>query len=439
MSTSNGNHELTEALDPPRRDFLKALLVGAGAGAGMGALGGNELSAQTGTAPFVVPPSIPTTAVKTESDIGTLWPFVEKLATRAFFPLAYTQPGFRSLDHWRTVARSKVADLLHYAPPKWPAQGRTLERIDKGDYILEKVQFNTSPHFRVPAYVLVPKDAPKRETPAVIALHDHSGFYLWGKEKLVENDDENPVLREFKQRYYSGRSLATDLVRQGYLVVVIDLMYWGERRMILDDDPADWRERSNDLPVARVSAFNVRSSQHEPLVSRTLLSAGMTWPGLIFWDDIRTVDYLLTRPEVDRNRIGAIGFSLGGIRACYLGALDKRVKTSVVAGWMTSIPYQLKSDVKFSIGSTMLIPGLHRFLDYPDIAAMNAPKPLLVMSGKQDGLFDAEGVADAYQRLKKSYEKAGHSDKLVMREFDAGHVMSESMQEVGRQFLSRYL
>jgi len=415
----------------PRRDFLKLLL----AGVGTEALMEESLEAQVGTSPFGVPSTSSTPRIQTGSDVGTLWPFVEKLATRAFSPLAYTQPGFRSLDHWKKVCRAKVLDLLHHAPPKWPAQGPALEKIDKGDYILEKVQFNTSQHFRVPASVLVPKDAPRRGTPAIIALHDHSGFYLWGKEKLIEDGEENAVLREFKQRYYSGRSVATDLVRQGFLVIVIDLMYWGERRMILDDDPDDFRERNKDLPLNRVSAFNVRSSQYEALVSRTLMSAGLTWPGLIIWDDLRTVNYLLTRPEVDRNRIGSIGFSLGGSRSCFLGALDDRVKTSVVAGWMTSIPYQLKSDVKFTIGLSMLIPGLNRYLDYPDIAAMHAPKPLLVMTGNKDGLFSAKGRLEGYQKLKISYEKAGYSDKLVMREFEAGHVFSEEMQNAAIRFL----
>lgn len=415
----------------PRRDFLKLLL----AGAGSELLLEETLKAQVGSTPFTLPAQGTVPKIKTDSDVGTLWPFVEKLASRAFSPLAYTQPNFRQLDRWKRMARAKVLDLLHYSPPKWPTKGRTLEKVDRGDHVMEKVQFNTSPHFRIPATVLVPKDAPRRETPAVIALHDHSGFYLWGKEKLVEDEDENPVLREFKQRYYSGRSIATDLVRQGYLVIVIDLMYWGERRMLLDDDPDDFRERAKDLPVGRVGAFNVRSSQYEALVSRTLMSAGLTWPGLIFWDDLRTVDYLLTRPEVDRSRIGSIGFSLGGIRSCYLGALDDRVKTSVVAGWMTSIPFQLKSDIKFSIGYSMLVPGLHRYLDYPDIAAMNAPKPLLVMTGKDDGIFNSKGVLEGYQKLKKSYEKAGYSDKLVMREFDAGHVFSQEMQRVATRFL----
>ncbi len=421
-------------LKGPRRDFLKSLLAGAGAGA----LSSEALLAQGLGTPVASPPaSAP--RLQTGSDVGTLWPWIEKLASRAYFPLAFTQPQFRSLKYWKQVARARILDLLQYRPSKWPVRGQTLETVDRGDYMLEKVQFNTSPYYRASAYVLVPKDAPPRQTPAVIALHDHSSFYLWGKEKLVEDDAENPVLREFKQHYYAGRSLAADLARQGFLVAAIDLMYWGDRRMILDDDPDDWRTRPNDLAAERVRAFNARSFQFEPLVNRTLLSAGITWPGLIFWDDIRTVDYLITRPEVDRNRIGAVGFSLGGVRACYLGALDWRIKVSAMAGWMASVPPQLKSNVKFSMGSAILVPGLHRYMDYPDVAAMHAPNPFLVMTGKQDGIFDAAGVLKGYQKLKKSYEKAKCADQLILREFEVGHVFSAEMQQAAKQFFTKRL
>lgn len=415
----------------PRRDFLKILFAGMGAEAML-----ESMSAQ-GATPFVIRGSAP--RLQTGSDLGTLWHLIEKLATRPFSPMAFTQDRFRSLKHWRAMARAKIFELLHYAPPKWQTKGQTSDRIDRGDYVLEKVHFNTSPYFRIPAFVLVPKDAPRRETPALIVLHDHSGFYLWGKEKLVEDENENPTLREFKGRYYEGRSIASDLARQGFLVLVIDLMFWGERRMILDEDPDDWRKRPSDLSPERVSAFNIRSSQHESLLNRTLISAGLTWPGLIFWDDIRSVDYLLTRPEVDRNRIGAIGFSLGGIRANFLSALDHRIQTAVVAGWMSSIPYQLKSNVKYSIGASMLVPGLHRYLDYPDIAAMSAPKPLLVISGKEDGLFDANGVRESYEKLRRCYEKAGASDQLQLHEFEAGHVFNKEMQSTATAFFKETL
>src|SRR5690606_27897329 len=153
----------------------------------------------------------------------------------------------------------------------------------------------------VPAFVLVPKGR-TGPAPAVVVLHDHGGMYLWGKEKVVDLADEHPVLADFKRRSYAGRGIASELARRGYVVIAIDMFYWGERRMLLDDDPADWRQRPRDLPAERVAEFNRRSSQNESLVGRTIYAAGFTWAGVMFWDDLRTVDYLLTRPEVDPNR-----------------------------------------------------------------------------------------------------------------------------------------
>src|SRR5439155_834381 len=81
------------------------------------------------------------------------------------------------------------------------------------------------------------------QSPATTARHDHGGLYLWGKEKLIDRPNEHPVLTTFKKQYYAGNSIAAELARQGYVVVVIDMFYWGERRLLLDDDAADWRQR----------------------------------------------------------------------------------------------------------------------------------------------------------------------------------------------------
>ena len=238
--------------------------------------------------------------------------------------------------------------------------------------------------------MLIPKGL-TGPAPAVVALHDHGGMYFWGKEKLVEVPDPHPVLAEFKKTAYAGKSIATELARRGYVVIVIDMFYWGERRMLLDDDPADWRERPREMPAERVAAFNRRSSESEQLVGRTIYAAGFTWSGVMFWDDVRTVDYLVTRPEVDPERIGCVGLSVGGLRSCHLAALDDRIKAAVVVGWMASFPAQLKDHIRNTIGFTKLVPGLYRHLDYPDVASLAMPSALLVINGTKDALFDLDG------------------------------------------------
>ena len=376
--------------------------------------------------------------VKTGSDVGSLFPFIQSQAITVDFPLSFLRAEFKDLRTWKKRARDKLLELLHYAPRKCPPRPEVVEKIDQGDHVREKVYFNTTPDIRVPAYVLVPKKH-ERPLPPLVALHDHGGFYLWGKEKLTETADEHPLLTQFKRQYYAGNSIASVLVRRGYVVVVIDMFYWGERRMLLDDDASDWRERPQSLPAERVAAFNQRAGQNEQLVGRTILAAGFTWPGVMFWDDIRTVDYLLTRPEVDPRRIGCVGLSVGGLRACHLAALDERIKAAVIVGWMASFPAQLRNRIRNTIGHTKLVPGLYRYLDYPDVASLAMPAALLVINGSKDALFDLKGVQECFHKLRASYRKAGISEKLGTHLFATPHEFNAAMQAEAWAWLQKWV
>jgi len=376
----------------------------------------------------------------TGADVGTLFPFIQKQAVQGAFPMSFTNAQFRSLDDWTATARARVLDLLHYDPPPCDPRAETFERVDCGDYTREKVSFNTTPDVRVPAYVLVPKRASaSRPAPAIVALHDHGGFYLWGKEKLVAIDGEHAVLTEFRQRSYGGRSIAIELAKRGYIVVVTDMFYWGDRRMLLDDDAADWRDRPATITPERIQAFNARASQNEQLVGRTLYSAGITWPGVMFWDDIRTVDYLLTRPDVDAKRIGCVGLSVGAVRSAHLAALDDRIKAGVVVCWMTSFPRQLKKHIRNTIGHTKLVPGLYRQMDYPDVASLAMPRPMLYMSGSQDGLFHLDSVKASFATLNACYAKAGVPDHCRTRMYDSPHQFNDEMQAEAWAWLDKYV
>src|SRR5262249_27835894 len=145
----------------------------------------NASAAETDQITTALPP--------TGSDVGSLFPCIQSQAVRGEFPLSFLNPRFRSLRSWKKTARGKLLELLHYAPPPCDPAAETVERVDCGDYVREKIWFNTTFDVRMPAFVLVPKPAPRR-APAMVALHDHGGFYLWGKEKIVEMTDEHPVL-----------------------------------------------------------------------------------------------------------------------------------------------------------------------------------------------------------------------------------------------------
>ena len=395
-----------------RRQLLQALGIGS-AGMALSALLPEE--AREATMP------------NTGSQIGSIYPFVQAEVAKHDYPLSFLNGRFTDVAAWKPEARRKFFELLLYAPERVDPQPETLERVDAGDFWRERVTFRTTPEIRVPAYVLIPKHA-KLPAPGIVALHDHGGFYLWGKEKLIRLPDEHPTLTQFKQQYYGGMSIADELARQGYVVVVIDMFYWGERRMLLDHDPPDWTERPATITAGQVASFNQRSSQDEQLLGRTLFLAGLTWAGIMFWDDLRTVDYLISRPEVDPHWIGCVGLSVGGFRSAHLAALDDRIKAAVVVSWMCAYQPLLKDHILNTVGHTMLVPGLTQWLDLPDVAAMAIPARLLVINGRQDGLFTVEGMEEAHQKLAACYQKAGVPDHFRADLYNTPHQFNRAMQ-----------
>ena len=120
----------------------------------------------------------------TAPHLGNLYPFVQGQADRSTFELSYLRNEFKDLRGWQRTARARVFDHLFYAPPKVDAKPELIRRTDRGDYVEEYLTFQTTPDLRIPAYVLLPKQARAR-APAILVLHSHDGIYLWGKEKVV--------------------------------------------------------------------------------------------------------------------------------------------------------------------------------------------------------------------------------------------------------------
>jgi len=371
----------------------------------------------------------------TGSHIGNLYPFVQKQADRSTFELSYLHPQFRNLESWQQSARAKVFEHLFYTPSPAPPMADVASRDDRGDYIQEELTFQTTPDARVPAYLLIPKSV-RRPAPAVLVLHDHGGFYVWGKDKVTRRDDEHPLLRDFKQQLYEGRSIATELVRRGYVVLTIDMFYWGERRMLLDEDPPAYRD-PRKMTSDDIAAFDRRSQQSEQLVARSLFAAGITWPGVMLWDDLRSVDYLASRPEVDPERLACVGLSVGGYRSFVLAALDPRIRAAVAVGWMSSFGSHIRRHVVNSIGLTFHIIGLYRYLDFPDLAALIAPRSVLVINGSKDELFPPEGVKAAFEKIQQCFRKADVPDRQQYRLYEAPHEFNLRMQEEAWEWLAR--
>jgi dienelactone hydrolase len=412
-----------------RRDFLKAAAAGA---LSLGVLGALDAAILQGDMAM----ADPETLAIPDAQVGNLFPFVEATAERSTLELSFLHDRFRDVEAWRQRGQRQVHELLRYDPPKCDPRPEVLERVDCGEYVREKVIFSTTPDIRVPAYVLLPKGAQKRR-PAVVALHDHGAFYVFGKEKIVATENEHPALTEFKRTAYEGRSWASELAKRGYVVIAMDMFYWGERRMLLPGDPAVYGTPLK-MTAQEIATFNQRSGANTWLIATGLFEAGITWAGVMFMDDIRTVDYLLTRPEVDPDRIGCCGLSVGGFRSAHLAGLDPRIKSAVVVGWMSEYGTMLRKHLT-SIGFMKVIPGMYKYMDLPDIVSMNVPGGLMVINGTKDGLFPLDGVKSAFAKIGKVYAKAGVPERFEGVFYDGPHEFNLAMQEKAFAWLDRWL
>ncbi|MFN4261131.1 MAG: alpha/beta hydrolase family protein [Gemmataceae bacterium] len=411
----------TTPSDPSRREFLRTTTQAAALGA-VG-LSGSAWTAADASAP---PADLPRELNPTSANLGTLFPDVRRLAEKNEYAYSFLGDRFRDLDTFKAEARAKVLELLLYRPEKVDPQPQVLDRSDQGEYIREKMVFSTSPLFRVPAYVLIPKNL-KKPAPAIVDLHSHGGMFLFGKEKVIDLGRNHPAMTAYHQRNYDGRPTATALVRRGFVVISIDAFMFGERRVLMDADVKYGYDRSR-YTLEMVQQLNQVCRAKEATLVKSLIFAGLTWPGIVFWDDLRTVDYLLTRPEVDPRRIGCVGISMGGYRALYLAGLDERIAAACVVGFMSSVRPMIQAHID-THSWVHFLPTIHRYLDLPDVVSMMAPKPLLVQQCSRDGLFPLAGMKESVAKIAAVYEKAGVKDRFAGRFHDQPHIFSRDMQD----------
>ena len=264
-------------------------------------------------------------------------------------------------------------------------------------------------------------------------------MYQFGKEKVVELEIEHPSIIKYKKRLYGGQSSSTALVKSGFLVISIDAFYFGERRVIFDEDIEIGKKPILELTVDEVNYLNSKARREgETCIAKTLFLAGITWPGIILWDDIRTVDYLCSRQDVDSNRIGCWGVSLGGFRTAHLCGLDGRIKCAVIAAFMGSYKYMLKTNVTRHTWMDY-IPGFYKYLDYPDVPAMMCPKPLMVMYCLKDLGFTVEGMKAASDKITKVYRMNNAEEKYQGKFYDLPHTFSKEMQADALAWMKRWL
>jgi len=411
---------------PSRRDFLAALGIST-----LGALTPTTSQA----ADFPLPLGFPLQT--SGADLGTVWPAVQKVAGPPRYADSYLEGRFPTFSEFQKAARARIFDLLQYMPEPTLPSPEVIETVDCGAFTREKILFSTTPQLRVPAYVLVPKNL-KKPAPAIVDLHSHGGMFLFGKEKVIDlGEDTHPAMTQYHQANYEGRPTATALVRRGYFVITIDAFMFGERRVLMDGNlEAGWDRAKYSLETVR--KLNQECRTKESTLVKALVFAGMTWPGIVFWDDIRTVDYLVGRPEVDPNRLGCLGISMGGYRSLFLTALDPRIRAGCVAGFMSTVHPMMHAHLD-THSWIHFLPGLHRYLDWPDVASLAAPRSMMVQQCSRDGLFPPVGMKESVDKIRQLFDKAGVPNRFSGRFYDTPHQFTREMQNEAFDWFDREL
>lgn len=375
-------------------------------------------------------------------DLGIYYPMLDSLAAKhTSFSLNKPQPNFRS---WKARGRSRVFKLLAFDPPNVALKPKVESSVEEDGITAQEISYEMPFGPRTHGFFLYPSKRAEK-FPAVVALHDHGEFFFYGKEKITHAPNQPRILREYKQRYYGGRSWATELAKRGFAVLATDVFLWGSRKIPIDSVSEELQNSfvgSDDGSEDYVRNYNEFWSRNEcPLVVDSILNAGTNWPGVFAYEDRRSVDYLLTRPEVDRKRIGCGGLSMGGLRTIFLAGLDLRIKAAFCVGFMTTIRGILRNNVRCPPGHGLLmfVPHLYPQLDLPDVIGLHAPQPLMVQYNENDELFTPEGQREADRKIHQIYTKA-HRPKEYVGSFHSGqHKFDVAMQNEAFDWLERKL
>lgn len=295
--------------------------------------------------------------------------------------------------------RQELYNLLGRLPNRnRPIKLLQKETQEGEKYVLEKVVLDLNGLEEVPAYFSKPLGR-RSKLPTVIFNHSHGGFYNLGKEELVKDNV-----------YLQNPPYAEVLTSLGYSVLAID----------------SW-------------AFGQRSWQTESDTFKQMHWQGKSMWGMMVFDAMKAVDYLVTREDVDDKRIATLGMSMGSSMSWWLAALDVRVKVCIDICCLTDWHTLLKNR---SLNVHSIYYFVYDLLNHFTTAQVNsliAPRAHLSLAGKQDPLTPVEGLDIVEKELDEVYRSLNALDKWKLLRYEAGHVELPEMRQEIIDFLQRNL
>lgn len=301
----------------------------------------------------------------------------------------------------REYLRERTLKALGGLPERTPLNARVTGTLERPQYRIEKIIFESQPGFYVTANLYIPKTG-QAPFPAVL--------YPLGHE-------------DGAKAHATWQRMLGTLASRGYVALAWDTLGQGERIQFYDEDLKGSKAQQSTL-------------EHTLLGTSTLV-AGDALARYTIWDGMRALDYLLSRPEVDQKRVAVTGNSGGGTHTAYLAALDERFAVAASSCYITSWSRLLET-----IGpqdAEQCLPGwLAAGLDHGDFIAAFAPKPFLILSAIRD-FFSIAGARATFAEAQRTYMLAGVPNHIAMVEVDDGHGYSAPLRQAAYEWFDRWL
>jgi hypothetical protein len=291
--------------------------------------------------------------------------------------------------------RHELYGLLGRLPPRdRKVSAQLVSTEERAGYVLEKLVLDLNGEDPAPAYFARPKGATGR-LPTVLFNHSHGGGYQIGKAEFIDG------------REYMGKPpYAEFLTSLGCNALCFDAWIFGERAGRTELD----------------------------FFKETLWKGRVLW-GMMVYDALKAVDYLVSRPDVDAARLGTVGMSMGSSTAQWIGALDPRLKVVVDICCLTDWHTLVDVGGLAGHGIYYYVPDLLNHFTTAEMNALIAPRAHLSVAGNQDALTPAAGLDKVDRELRAAYAAAGHPENWRLLRYDGGHFENPQMRGEIRRWL----
>jgi cephalosporin-C deacetylase-like acetyl esterase len=298
--------------------------------------------------------------------------------------------------------RKELWSLLGDLPLEHRPGPAKLVSTEKHDgYTLERLVLDLNGQEPVPALLLIPEKREER-APGMLYVHWHAGMYGLGKEQLVRGVEQQPAY-------------APVFAEKGIVTLAIDSWCFGER------------QHEADGHTGEEDAFKL------------MLWRGQVLYGMMLFDELRALDYLAGRAEVDFERLAVFGMSMGATKAWWLAALDQRVKLCMDVCCLTDSEELIKAHSLKEHGIYYYVPSLLKHFQTAQINELIVPRAHLSVNGRFDVLTPPAGVEKIRDHLLPLYLEHGKEQDCRVELFDCKHVELPEMRKLILEWMDRYL